>query len=674
MRAPVFPTKYGKLRACALKANRNADFLGAIGQADLISTDVFDTLLLRTYRSERSRISKGERLFSSLLAGRGWHVEPDLLADARLSSQQLAFRELTVRGGPGEVRLIEIISRQLKMLGLPNSLLGERLRIEVQIEKASLFANRTLADILRIHRRSGARIIAISDTTLPAEAVEELIQHFHGPELVDRVYSSADQGLTKRDGNLFIAVAQAENVAPERMAHVGDDFVADVRSPSAIGISAHHMPRPPRDRRIRAANGAWIEATRLLRRRAQSKTSAPAIEDAGSFGRFVLGPIVAQFCLRVWLYAKAAESADRAVLLFCARGGVGIREAFERLVTRLSLPLNTRRENVMISRLVAARAALLTQSDAVVEELDREFRGDVLADVANALGGRAYQLSSVWHQQFAAPQFVALLFSESGAEVLADIRRQNALFARHLRQLTGEEHRIILCDTGLYGSTQRLLATGFPELCVETTQFARSNYKGHSEEHFSKVVGLMVEQNFYSPLSLSSCVLRYWHLVESLFEPALPSVSRFSENELGEATANCGNIAFGMIDPSEQNALLAGALAYIDALPDNGGGVALRDAEAAWRRLKQAIIRPTEADLRCLEVGGRSVDFGRSDMLNVVTPTTNMTLTKKIRSLRTQLWREGAITREFPLMKHALLPLFGSILSLRGLLARNANL
>lgn len=655
-----------------MNGNPKADFLGAIGQADLISTDVFDTLLLRTYRSERSRILLGERLFSRLLGKLGYRAEPDLLADARMSSQQLAFRELTARGTPGEVRLVDIISRQLKMLGLPDSLVDERLRIEVQIEKSSLFANRALADLLLTHRRSDARLIAISDTTLPADAVAELIQHFHGPGLVDRVYSSADRRLTKRDGGLFMAVAQLENVAPEKIAHLGDDFIADVQSPSAIGISAHHIPRPPYRRGIRAANGASIEAGRLLRRgmRSKEKGSTPAIDGAYSFGRFVLGPIVAQFCLRIWLYAKGAEAPDDAALLFCARGGVGIREAFERLLLKLNLPLNMRRENVMISRLVAARAALLAQSRALVQELDREFRGDTLADVANALGGRVYELPPAWNQPFVARQFIDLVFGSSGAEALADIREQNTLFARHLRRITADAQRIILCDTGLYGSTQRLLASGFPELRVETLQFARSNYKGHGEEHFPRVAGLMVEQNFYTPLNLSSCVLRYWHLVESLFEPAVPSVRVFSENDRGETIANCGDITFGTIDPTEENALLAGALAYIDALPEAGGAVALRDAEAAWWRLKHAITHPTEIELRCLEVGGRSVDFGRADVLDVVSSVKNVTLTTKIRSLKTQLWREGAIAREFPVMKHALLPMFGSILSLRGLLAR----
>jgi hypothetical protein len=654
-----------------MRRNSFADLVDAVGRIEMISTDVFDTLLLRTSRSERSRILKGERLFSDLLAHRGWHIAADLLFDARLQAQRLAFRGLALRGVAGEARLVEIISRQLTVLGLPQSLVPERLQIEVQVEKGSLVANEFLGNILRAHRRTGTRIIAISDTTLPSEGVSELIQHFHGAELVDCVYSSADHGLTKRDGDLFLAVAQAENIPLNRIVHIGDDLLADVRIPSAKGITVHHTPRRAYRRYLRSANGALTEAGRFARRSARAANpTAPFTENATLFGRHVFGPIVTQFSLLIWLYALEAEAAHKTVLLFCARGGVGIRQAFEGVLAKLCLPLGVRRENIMISRLVAARAALLARSNSAVEELDREFRGSVFADVAKALGGRAYDVPEEWHQPFRAQQFVTLLFGNSGAEVLADIQKQNALFTRHFKQLTGDADRIILCDTGLYGSTQRLLASGFPDIRVETIQFARSNYKGHGEEHFPKVTGLSVEQNLYSPFNVCSCVLRYWHLIESLFEPAVPSVHLFAEDETGQVGANCGDITFGAVDPSAGNHLLSGALAYIDALPANGGSVALRDAEVAWRRLKRAITRPTEAELRCLEVGGRSVDFGRSDVLRIFAPGQNKTFARKLMLLKAQLWREGAIAREFPFLKHALLPMLGSAQSLRGLLAR----
>lgn len=648
-------TALGRPRA-RVSYNSMVELLRVGEEIALISTDVFDTLLLRRFGSERSRIIEGERLFSDFLAKRGRKIDPDFLVEARLQSQRLAFRSLNLSGTAGEVSLLDIISRQLGVLGLPPSLVIERLRIEVQVEKRSLFANRELADVLRELRRAGSRIVALSDTTLPADAVHELIRHFHGPELVERVYSSADQNATKREGSLFLAVAERESVPLGKILHIGDDLLADVATPSNLGVVVRHVPRPSYGRYIRSANGALAELGRRLRRDARSTKTICCHDDAVSFGRDVFGPIVTQFCLMIWLYAVEAEKGGDPCLLFCARGGVGIREAFEQTLARLRLPLKMRRENIMISRLVVARAALLARSPSAIEELNREFRGSVLADAASAIGGRHYVLSEDWGQPFDGEKFVSLLFSGSGAEVLADIEEQNTLFTRHFKNLVGSSSRIILCDTGLYGSTQRLLASAFPQLHIETIQFARSNYKGHSDEHFPKVVGVMVEQNVYSPLSPHSCVLRYWQLVESLFEPPVASVKFFSKDDRGEIQANCGAINFGAIDPSTNNPLLSGALSYIKVLPAEGGAVVFRDVEAAWLRLKSAIIRPTELDLRCLAVGDRSVDFGRPEVLQIFERERKKTFASKLLSLQAQLWREGAIAREFPLLKHALLP------------------
>lgn len=117
--------------------------------------------------------------------------------------------------------------------------------------------------------------------------------------------------------------------------------------------------------------------------------------NATLFGRHVFGPIVTQFCLLIWLYAVEAEAAHKTLLLFCARGGVGIREAFERVLAKLCLPLGLRRENIMLSRLVAARAALLARSNSAIEELDREFQGSAFAMSPGPLvGGHMSSLKS----------------------------------------------------------------------------------------------------------------------------------------------------------------------------------------------------------------------------------------------------------------------------------------
>lgn len=646
------------------KLDSRADLFDGIG---LVSTDVFDTLLLRTYRSERSRIIAGERQFARRLAEQGLTVHENSLIEARLEAQKWAYRALNMSGQGGEVTLRDVIDRQLAILSLPKTLCEARLMIELAVEQRSLRPNVQLAAVLRRCRSEGRRVVAVSDTGLPTAMLAKLLIHFHGPDLLDHIYASADIGLTKRRGELFRAVLDMEGRAAHRTLHIGDDRRADHEVPSDLGLRTLHVPRAASLRRLSRLHGGVSELARLARKHQAARPAMLATARTPfDFGRDVLGPIVAEFCLAIWLYADEAGKNGEAAMVFCARGGVGIREAFERIVKRLNLPLAMHRENLMVSRLVAARAAVVARSKAALDELGREFHSDSFADVAMALGGGRYELPAAWTEPFRPDRFFALLDTPAGAAITADIDLQNALFRRHLAAVSGGAKRLILCDTGLYGSTQRLLSAGLPDQSFETIQFARCNYKKLSEDHFPRVVGLAVERGGYSPFAVRSTVLRYWQLIESLFEPAIASVRSFSEASAGKIMCNAGDIGFGAVDVAASNPLLAGALAYIDGVVD--GRSIMTDATHAWPRLKRAVTRPNEADLAALSIGDRSVDFGRMGTVRDDTLAPGCMLSR-LSSIKSQLWREGAIVRAFPHSRLALLVAVEAFHAVRGVSA-----
>ncbi|WP_337270780.1 hydrolase [Oryzifoliimicrobium ureilyticus] len=620
----------------------------------LISSDVFDTLLLRRPRAQRSRVIEGERRFAALLKAEGFRIDAEELLRVRILAERLAYRALNVGGGIGEVKLSDIIARQLAFLGLPQCFVVKRLDIEIAIEKESLFANGDLAMALREHRHQGLRVVAVSDTALPTDRLTELLNYFHGPGLIDKVYSSAEIGASKRSGNLFSHLLTEEKIPASRVLHIGDDRLADHNVPHSMGLQTVHLPKNRIRHYLTRADGARAETARSLRKATDRiRLDQSSTANSFSFGRDVFGPIVAQFCLHIWLYAQEVE-AQGGTLAFCARGGIGIREAFEKLISRLQLPLSLRRENILISRLVAARMALEARSPTVLEELSREFGRASFADVATALGGGNYDFPAAWREPFRSEQFFCMLDTPFAAQIVEDIAQQNRLFRKHLNAICGNERRVILCDTGLYGSTQRLLAASLTDKSFETVQFARCNYKGFNEDHFAELTGLLVEDNFYNPLKIETVVLRYWHIIESLFEPEIPSVRLLRLTEEGTVTANCGDIAYGKIDAVKGNMLLSGVLDYIENVAS--GAQILREAAPAWARLKQAITNPSDSDRKMLGVGPRSVDFGRSESINVVNTTSGTNTIRRLSSIKTHLWREGAIAQDFPRLKTALLP------------------
>jgi hypothetical protein len=109
-------------------------------------------------------------------------------------------------------------------------------------------------------------------------------------------------------------------------------------------------------------------------------------------------------------------------------------------------------------------------------------------------------------------------------------------------------------------------------------------------------------------------------------------------------------------------------LQYIDRAKD--GSQVMREAEYAWLRLKQAITNPTPLDVVALGVGARSVDFGRSEVVQVLNQSDTAEITGKLMSVKAQLWREGAIAREFPRLKPALLRALEMAHVVRGVSAR----
>jgi FMN phosphatase YigB (HAD superfamily) len=646
------------------------DLLGSTRGIKVISTDVFDTLLLRQAVSQRSRMVAGESRFAKYLREKGHTVELEHLLQTRKTAETLAYRAVNVSQGEGEVKFTDIVARQLAILGLPQEFAEARLALELDIEKSCLTANRPLASELRRLRNQGLRVVAVSDTALSHEALSELIGHFHSPGLIDRVYSSAELARTKRFGSLFDTVLEGEAVDKTEILHIGDDRLADYKVPTRLGLNALHIPKNDLVRWATQADGAGTEVMRRIRRRPlRSSPAIPLLNDTTAFGREVFGPIVAQFCLNIWLYASQADA--NAALLFCARGGIGIREAFERLLSRLQLPLDLRRENILVSRLIAARTALIERSPTVLDELGREFAGASFADVAKALAGKSYELSAMWDQPFDKAQCFAMFDTPEGRQIHDDVVAQNDLFKEHLDQIAGRASRIILCDTGLYGSTQRLLENGLRQRRFETIQLARCNYKGLSEDHFPRVSGLLVEANLYDPMKIETVILRYWQIIESLFEPKIPSVRQFTRQVDGTVVSNAGKTGFGEMDAAAGNALLTGVLDYIDRL--ESGADVLRDCERAWPRLKQAITYPTVADMQALGVGARSVDFGRQDFVHVLHENADAKLARKLKSVKSQLWREGAIARDFPRLKSALLPALEVAHFVRGMTMRRSR-
>lgn len=313
----------------------------------------------------------------------------------------------------------------------------------------------------------------------------------------------------------------------------------------------------------------------------------------------------------------------------------------ERFIDRTEAPLDLPRRELMVSRIVACRAALLADSEAAYDECAREFRNETMGTALRALGGPDACLEPTSSDaSFDAESLRKLLASTEGAELRRAMREQTARFEAHLRAQLDGSRRAILVDTGLYGSTLRLLADAFPDIEWNAVLLARSNYKGLNADHFSSMQGLWCERDTYSPLDVRSVVLRYWQWVEDLFEPNLPSVREF--NAKGQSTLERAAPDWHCRILNDPKPALGEAIAFIDQLqPDDLASLAGR-ASTAWRVLRRQLTFPSPATAARFAVQQRSRDFGLDGVVGA------MARDRTLGSLKAARWKEGALASQFP--------------------------
>ena len=210
---------------------------------DLVSVDLFDTLLLRDHRCERRHFLLMAREACAALERAGHRVSAQALHQARLDAQRLAYRALELTRPQGDVPLARIHQLQTTILGLPQEVAEILRAVELAFEASTLRPNRSLLRQLTALHAGGKRVIAISDIYLPREALCELLDRIAPGHPIDAVYCSAELNLTKRSSELFGAVLELEGATPERVLHLGDDRRADLEMARRAGLQSRWLPR-----------------------------------------------------------------------------------------------------------------------------------------------------------------------------------------------------------------------------------------------------------------------------------------------------------------------------------------------------------------------------------------------------------------------------------------------
>ncbi len=201
----------------------------AIDAAEVVSFDVFDTLLFRITK-------RPEAIFSLM----GQKLGIDNFEQFRREKQQEISEILVKRSEAPHADLDQIYKYIAEQDQTQD---WEKVKeLEIQMELDAVFQNPEIYRWYQYALEQGKVIIATSDMYLNGCQIRQMIDKC-GYTQISRVYSSADLRCTKYEKTIFPAVAKREGVEGEKILHIGDNAKADIENARQCGWNAFWYER-----------------------------------------------------------------------------------------------------------------------------------------------------------------------------------------------------------------------------------------------------------------------------------------------------------------------------------------------------------------------------------------------------------------------------------------------
>lgn len=218
-----------------------------IDEAEVVSFDVFDTLLYR-------KVNEPEIIFELVGQNFGIHGFRKL----RIDAQNEASRRVYESHQFPHADMNEIYEVLAEHTEIPVNWMEVK-QFEIQLEEDALVANKEMLEIFRIVKEKGKRVVATSDMYLLADTLKSILEK-NGYAGFDYVYCSADERKAKFNKLLFEEVSKREGVEYEKILHIGDNVIADVETPKSYGINTFHYQNDADIAKLKNVKDSGIDA------------------------------------------------------------------------------------------------------------------------------------------------------------------------------------------------------------------------------------------------------------------------------------------------------------------------------------------------------------------------------------------------------------------------------
>lgn len=215
----------------------SAELAEQIRKHDIISFDIFDTLLLRPFMHPTD-------LFEYLNShAKQIAHDPSLdFAAIRKQSERIAFSHALERGD-GEITISEIYQVLSEEFSISEDVCRNMMELEIRTEKKFLYRRESGYNAFLEAKNQGKKIIITSDMYLDESILDDMLNQ-NGYNGYMKIYVSSKYKTKKRRGWLYQHIIDDFKIPPEKILHVGDNIDADIIDAKKAGLHACHMPAP----------------------------------------------------------------------------------------------------------------------------------------------------------------------------------------------------------------------------------------------------------------------------------------------------------------------------------------------------------------------------------------------------------------------------------------------
>lgn len=437
------------------------------GKVRTLTTDVFDTLLLRTLSPEALTEA------SCTMFSRKHGIPIEEVKDARNQAWSMVTAASVAAGFDHDGDCNDFFLTWVRLLlghkadeEVLRSLYLDVLKDELDLEACSLVQNAEMVELLTIARKHNVQVVAISDMYLDGPSVRQLLSVHGFNDLISDVITSGSYKLQKRTGRLFQRLIDEKKIVQNSTLHIGDDAVADGIMPTRFGINSlvvHNY-----DQMLHRFEGQLSGAPGYCRQAiiASSSKSGGA---AYNLGRSQFGSIYSGFVHGI-IEHLSQDQIDS--LWFMAREGQLLQELFEigcRELTEKPVPSCY----LYTSRLASLRCQFV--------KLDIESIQSILANTPN------WTVANLLKPLLLSPEQVEGIYSRnsvSGDTICSDRVIDKLLMDEELQRLVED-----IGHVEREGFKAYLSSIGFPK--IGRVGVVDVGWGGQIQENFTKALRLV---------------------------------------------------------------------------------------------------------------------------------------------------------------------------------------